>query len=233
MRASSSSSSTSGSSQASRQLDVVGTMVDQPVAHRHRGANVVLVVAGDPIETGLVAVLHPVLVLDDGAGTAVDVVAALVVGELLDVLEAVGLDAHLHRAGDDREQVDEQPGRDQALQLQFGDAVVGGETHQRGPLGVVVVVHVHVREPAATLGEVLDEIPRRLRLFLLVVRPERLEQPLASSSRSMRPNRKNNPMSAFQNGWPSKSRNTSPSSGAGSAAKPGQFGFDRLDVEFR
>ena len=36
----------------------------------------------------------------------------------------------------------------------------------------------------------------------------------------MRPNRKNNPTSAFQNGCPSKSRNTSPSSGAGRAANP-------------
>ncbi len=36
----------------------------------------------------------------------------------------------------------------------------------------------------------------------------------------MRPNRKNSPASARQNGWPSKSRNTSPSSGSGMTSNP-------------
>ena len=53
------------------------------------GADVVLVVPGDPLQTGRVAVAHPVLVLDHGTSTTVDVVAALVVGQAFDVLEAV------------------------------------------------------------------------------------------------------------------------------------------------
>ena len=131
-------------------------MVDEPVADRHRGAHIVFVVAGDPVETSLVVILGPVLVLDDGASTLVDVVAAFVVGQLLDVLETIRLDTHLHGAGDDREQIDEQTGVDLALQLQLGHSVVDCEPYKRRPLGVVVVVHVHVREACSSLGEVVD-----------------------------------------------------------------------------
>ena len=212
-------------------VDVVGAMIDQPVAHRHRGAHVVLVVAGDPVEAGLILVLHPVLVLDDGAGATVDVVAALVVGEALDVLQAVRLDAHLHRAGHDREQVDEQPGGDLALELQLGDAVVGGEAHQRGPLGVVVVVHVHVREPAATLGQVLDEVLRGLRLLLLVVCPERLEHPLAGVVAFDEAEQEEQPDVGLPERVPLEVEEHVAVVGRRQGGEPGQLRFDRLDVE--
>ena len=42
---------------------------------------------------------------------------------------------------------------------------------------MVVVVHVHVREPGTTLGQVVDEILCGLSFLCLVVRPERLEPP--------------------------------------------------------
>ena len=232
MRASSSSSVVSRFEPGVAPVDVVGAVIDQPVAHRHRGAHVVLVVAGDPVEAGLILVLHPVLVLDDGAGATVDVVAALVVGEALDVLQAVRLDTDLHRAGHDREQVDEQPGGDLTLEFQLGDAVVGGEAHQRGPLGVVVVVHVHVREPAATLGQVLDEVLRGLRLLRLVVRPERLEHPLAGVVAFDEAEQEEQPDVGLPERVPLEVEEHVAVVGRRQRGEPGQLRFDRLDVEF-
>ena len=110
--------------------NIVGAVVDQPVAHCHGGADVVFVVARDPVEAGLVEVAHPVLVLDDGACALVDVVGAFVVGERLDVFETVRLGAHLECAGDDREQVDKQAGVNEAFEWSFRDAVVGGESDE-------------------------------------------------------------------------------------------------------
>ena len=123
------------------------------------------------------AVGHPPLVLDDRAGTPVDHVAALVARQPLHLLEAVALGAGLQRRRDDRIEVDEHPRLDQPLELEFGHAVLHRQPHQRRALGVVVVVHVHVREPLAAGVEVVDELLGRRRLLRLVVRPQRLELP--------------------------------------------------------
>ncbi len=155
------------------------TLRHQPVAQGPGGAYVVLVVGGDHGEAGLVARTHPALVLDDGAGALVDLVAALVVGEPLDVLEAVALHADLHRPLHDRQEIDELARGDQLFECEFGDAVLGDQPFERRSFGVVVVVHVHVGELLPAGGEMVDECLRGNRFFFFRVRPERLELPLA------------------------------------------------------
>ena len=153
-------------------------VVDQPVADRQRGADVVLVVPGDALQARAVAVAHPVLVLDDRAGAAVDVVGALVAGEPLDVLQSVGLHADLQGAGDDRVQVDEQPAGDEGFDLLFDDAMRFGQALQGASFRVVVVVHVHVRERLEPSAQVVHQRDDRCGLPGAVVRPERPVDPL-------------------------------------------------------
>ena len=179
MRSSSSASGSSRPSTAARHGTSAGRCVDQPVAQRPGGTHVVLVVVGDPVEARLVVRRHPALVLDDRARALVDLVAALVVGEPLDVLEAVALDTDLHRPLHDRQQVDELAGGDQLFEREFGDAVLGHQPLQRRSLGVVVVVHVHVRELHPAGGEVIDERLRRRRPPRPCRAPRTLELPLA------------------------------------------------------
>ena len=89
----------------------------QPVPQSQRRAHIVGVVGGDAVEVGLVAIGHVLLVLDDRRRSLVDVVTPDVAGDLLEVLEPVGLGADLHGIADHREKVDEEPGLDQCGQM--------------------------------------------------------------------------------------------------------------------
>ena len=127
---------------------------------------------------GRVTVAHPVLVLDDRPGAAVDVMAALVAGELLDVLQPVGLHADLQGAGDDRVEVDEQPAGDEGFDLLLDDAMRFGQALQRASFRVVVVVHVHAWERLEPSAQVVHQPDDRCGLLGAVVRPERPIDPL-------------------------------------------------------
>ena len=159
---------------------VAGPVVDEPVPQRAGGPHVVLVVVGDAGQGGLVSRGHEPLVLEHRARAGVDVVAALVVGEQLEVLQPVGLGADLDGVAGDQEQVDERAGVDQVRQRHLPHAVGGREAFQRGPLGVVVVVDVHARVRSTTGGQVLDEGERRRLLLVLGVRPPRAVAPGAA-----------------------------------------------------
>ena len=76
-------------------LESGGPELEQPVAQRMRCPHVVVVVGRDRPEVVLVAVVGEGVVGEDGAGALVDLVASLVSGQNLEVLEAVGLDPRL------------------------------------------------------------------------------------------------------------------------------------------
>ena len=70
---------------------------------------------------------HVALVLDDGGRTLIDVVAPLVGGQPLEVLEAVGLGPGLDRIAHHRVEIDEESRGDHVQQNRLTDAVLGRE----------------------------------------------------------------------------------------------------------
>ena len=73
------------------------TVVDQPIPQRHRRPHIVLVVGRDPVQQDLLARRHVLLVLDDRACALINVMAALVVRQPFQILEAIGLHTRLQR----------------------------------------------------------------------------------------------------------------------------------------
>ena len=97
---------------------------------------------------------HELLVLDDGGRTLVDLVAALVTGQALEILQPVGLRADLDGIADHWVEVDEESRGHHLGQRRLTDTVIGGQALQGRSLRVVVVVdvHVRVRGPAIPAG---------------------------------------------------------------------------------
>ena len=96
---------------------------------------------------------------------------------------------------------------------------------------MVVVVHVHVREPATTLGQVLDEIMCGLRLARLVVCPERLEYPLPGVVAFDESEQEEQPDICLPERVPFEIEEHVAVVGRRQGGEPGQLRFDRLDVE--
>jgi hypothetical protein len=157
-------------------LEVRGPLLQQPIAQRPRGANVVVVVARDVLEQRRTARLHPLLVFDDRAGAPFDVARAGEAGQLLKILQTVRLGPHAQGVAGHDEEVDEETGLDQ-----FGEQhLVARPTRQaleRGSLGVVVVVHVHRGMGPPAGREVLHQPTDHHRLLVEVVGPTRVVAP--------------------------------------------------------
>ena len=158
------------------------SLLHQPVPQRPGRPHIVGVVVGDPVERGLVTIGHELLVGHHGPSALPDVLAPLVARQHLKVFQPVRLNAHLHAVADDGQQVDERTGAHQFVQQQLTYPVLTGEAFQGGPLGVVVVVHVHARPPPPSLGQVLDQLANLLTFLVQVVGPAGVVGPCAPGS---------------------------------------------------
>ena len=135
------------------------------------------------------------------------------------------------RVADHREEVDEEARGHHLSQQRFPDAMLGRQALEGRALGVVVVVHVHVRmvvaamRPGTPSGRPWRAPPRPRRATIGPGRP--IRRGIAGDE----PEEEEESASAFQNGSPSKSKKTSPGSGAGSSSRPRpQVGSSPLSI---
>ncbi len=104
----------------------------------------------------------------------------------------------------------------QIVDLVLADPVAGGKAQQRGLLVGCVVVDVHPRVAAATLAHHLQEVDQRLPLSAPVLRPRSAGTCRRSSRTPHMYSRPHVTPSSVHSGSPSKSKNRSPGSFAGS-----------------
>ena len=151
--------------------DLVRPQLEQPVAQQPRRLAVLRVVLLDLMEQRVVARLEPLLVHEDR------VAAGLELGfarheERLDVLERVPGMRVAQPLADDLEEVDEDAGAQEVVDLVLARAVPAHQPLERGRLVARVVVDVQARVARASLVDEVDEVLERLLLGGAVVRPE-------------------------------------------------------------
>ena len=148
--------------------------LEQPVAQEQGREAVLLVVALDPVEDLLVALVHPALVGDDRVVAAPELLGRLH-EELAHLLDRVARVRDPERLARDRVQVDEGLAAEELVELLLEDPVLGDEALERRGLVRGVVVDVHVRVRGEALVEAADDALERQPLLVAVVRPDRGE----------------------------------------------------------
>ncbi len=147
---------------------------EQPPVQLVGGAAVLLVVALDVVEDGVVAAFHPFLEAHDRLVSAGDLGGSLEAVDLLDRLDRVAVDRRAQRLLDDAVEVDEHLLAQEVVHLLLAGAVLAHQPRQRRALVGGVVVDVQAGAPPPALDDPVDEALERRPLAVPVPPPQRV-----------------------------------------------------------